>query len=777
MATRKSSSTSDIHGRIEELRRQVRHHDHLYFVEGRQEISDLEYDRLLKELLDLEAAHPEFASADSPTQRVGGAPIASFRTVTHRLPMLSIGKATTAEEVQKFDERLRSLLPGEKLRYVVEPKIDGVAISLTYVNGVFDVGVTRGDGERGDDVTHILKTVRGVPMRLSTAKPPPLFEVRGEVYMTKADFATLNEQNKSAGKKTYENPRNLTAGTMHLLDPTEAADRRLRLSAYSVGAHDGVELDTHEQVLNILREFGFPVNKQIEAFDSIAEVVAYCKKWDELRNSLPFEIDGLVIKINDLGQRDQLGSTARDIRWALAYKFQTEQGISKVLNIELSIGKYGELTPVAIIEPVRLCGTTVQRVSLHNAALMAEKDIRVGDQVVVVKRGDIIPHIEESLKDSRTGAEKPFKFPSACPECGSPVVQGETGKQATDRNFYCTGGLACPGQVRKRLNTFAKRERMDVAGLGEETCDALVQAGLVRTLPDLYRLTPAQLKTVPALAGKAGSNLLQGIADSKNRGLARLLSALGIYGVSETMAPNLTREFPTIDLLLAASKEDLAKVEGFGPTRAASVYNFFHSHAGEKLVHDFRELGLKLTEDVAPRAGPGPLTGLTVVVTGKLEKYLRSDIEARIADLGGTVGSSVSKKTNLLVVGADAGSKLDKAVALGVKTITEADFEKMVLERAAAMPTAPAAKPATPPSEGPLSGMTFVVTGELDKYDRKEAERLIVSRGGKTASSVTKAVTHVLAGDAAGAKLDQARELKLPILTEAEFEKLLSRPT
>jgi DNA ligase (NAD+) len=692
--------------------------------------------------------------------------------------MLSIDNTYNADELREFDQRIRKLLGrGEPIRYVVEPKIDGVAISLTYVDGLLEIGATRGDGERGDDVTHNLKTVRGVPLRLNTKNPPPLFEARGEVYMSRADFARLNEENRARGRKVYENPRNLTAGSIRLLDPKECAERRLRLFSYAMGAAQGVEAQTHEEVLKLLRSYGFPVSPDIEAFDSIDAVIAWCESWNDRRTSLPYDIDGLVIKVDDLAQRERLGSTARWVRWATAYKFAAEQAITRILSIEVEPGKYGELTPVANLEPVRLCGTTVSRASLHNAAQMQQKDIRLGDKVVVVKRGEIIPHVEYALHDARTGEEKVYKFPAQCPICGSPVVQGELGKQGSDKMYYCTGGLSCPGIVRKRLVSYGKRERMDITGLGEEMADALVQSGLVKTLTDLYRLTEEQLLTLERVGRKSAQNLLKGIRDSKTRGLARLLSALAIYGVSESMAPLLAQRYPTIDLLLEASKDQLAQVEGFGPTRAESVYTFFHSPAGEKLVEELRELGVKLTEDVQPAAGPGPLTGKTVVVTGTLANYSRSQIEKRITDLGGKAGSSVSKNTDYVVFGAEAGSKLDKAKQLGIPTLTEQEFEHLIEQLQAAMPRAPVGAGKGHGSEAAgadiLAGKTFVVTGTLLGYTRKQIEQRISDLGGKPAGSVTRSVDYVIAGEDAGSKLDKARELDIPVLTETGFENLV----
>jgi DNA ligase (NAD+) len=794
MSTSKATSTPA--QRIAQLRQIIQHHDYKYYVEASPEISDQEYDRLFKELLDLEAAHPDLASPDSPTQRVGGQTITGLQTVTHRVPMLSIDNTYNAAELREFDQRIRKLLGREPVRYVVEPKIDGVAISITYVDGLLQMGATRGDGERGDDVTHNLKTVRGVPLRLQTKNPPPLFEARGEVYMSKADFARLNEENRARGRKVYENPRNLTAGSIRLLDPKECAERRLRVFSYSMGASEGVDVQTHEEVLQLLRSYGFPVSPDIKAFDSIEEVIAWCESWNNRRTALPYDIDGLVIKVNDLAQRERLGSTARWVRWATAYKFAAEEAITRILSIEVEPGKYGELTPVANLEPLRLCGTTVSRASLHNAAQMQLKDIRLGDKVVVVKRGEIIPHVEYALHDARTGEEKVYHFPKNCPVCGSPVVlgSGEEAKEmaaeeerdaeepdeaveevrsmgSSDKVYYCTGGMACPGVVRKRLASFGKRERMDIAGLGKKMAEALVESGLVKSLTDLYRLTEGQLLSLERMGKKSAQNLLTGIEASKGRGLGRLLASLAIYGVGETMAPVLAQAFPSIDKLLAAKKDQLANVPGFGPTRAASLYNFFHSPTGQKLVAELRELGVKLTEDVAARAGPGPLTGKTIVVTGTLVKYKRHEIEKLITGLGGKAGSSVSKSTDFVVVGTEAGSKLDKARALGIRTMTEEGFEQYLQEQKAATP-APVQQPIRP---GPLAGKTVVVTGTLMNYTRRQIQTRIQELGGVAGENVTKSTNLVVCGEDAGSKADKAKKMGIPIVNEDEFERLVLR--
>jgi DNA ligase (NAD+) len=658
--------------RIAELRRVIDHHNYKYYVEAMPEVSDKEFDRLLDELCDLEAKHPELVTPDSPTQRVGGQPIPGFKTVAHRVPMLSIDKATDAAGLREFDARVRKALGKEKTRYVVEPKIDGVAISMTYRGGKLEAGVTRGDGERGDDVTHNLRTIPSVPLHLRGDAPPALFEARGEIYMTKANFARLNEQQKSAGEKAHANPRNLTAGTLKLLDPKLCAQRPLSLFAYSTGAVEGLVLRTHTEVLEALKRFGFPVNPEIRAFDTIDEVIAHCEAFAERRFDLPYDIDGLVIKLDDLKQRDRLGATAKHVRWAIAYKFEAEEGITKILDIEISVGKYGEQTPVARLAPVLLAQTTVQYASLHNAAQVKEKDIRVGDTAVVVKRGDIIPYVERVLTELRTGAEKPFVFPEKCPVCGAPTRLNETGV-----GYVCTATATCPAQLQGRVESFAKRERMDIAGMGEEMAKALVAAGLVKNVADLYKLTEEQLLTLDRVGKKSAQNLLAGIQASKSRGLGRLLGALNIPQVGENMGLLLAQAFPSMDKLLAATKEQLAAVAGFGPKRAESIWNFFHGPEGEQLVAELRAAGVKMTEEVrAPVSGP--LSGKTVVVTGTLAKYKRSEIEKKIVELGGKAGSSVSKATDYLVAGADAGSKLDKAKALGVTVLTEEEFEKLV---------------------------------------------------------------------------------------------------
>jgi DNA ligase (NAD+) len=664
--------------RAAELRKTINHHNHLYYVEAAPAISDREFDRLLDELQKLEKEHPELQTPDSPTQRVGGAPIEGFTQVEHLVPMLSIDNSYNPNDLRKFDADVRKVLgPKETVTYTVELKIDGVSMSMVYENGVLARGVTRGRGDVGDDVTHNLRTIGAVPLRLDTAKPPKLFEARGEIYMTRAELVRINRKRVEDGDKPYENCRNLTAGTLKLLDPKECIKRKLTLFAYGVGASDGIALNTQVELFDTLKRFGFPVNPHLKLCQNIEEVIEHCLAWDSKRHDLPYDTDGMVVKVNEFAIRERLGATSKVPRWVKAYKFEAEQAVTKIGTVELSLGKFGELTPVAIFDPpVRLAGTTVSRASLHNASIVEKLDARIGDTVVVEKAGEIIPQVVSVVTDARTGKEKPIAWPSKCPVCGGPVGKEET---ASSYNYVCQNTALCPAQLTKRVIGFARRERMDIEGLGEEVAKQLVDSGLVKSLTDLYRLQKKQLLAVEGFADTKAQNLLNGIEKSRGRGLTRLIAALSIYMVGESMAEVLTAEFSTLDELLAASEEDLATVKGFGPKRAKFVHEFFHSPAGEKLAAEFRILGLKLTEPKkAAPVGGLVLAGKTLVVTGTLSKFDRKGIETLIKTLGGKATGSVSKKTDYLVAGADAGSKLDKAKELGVPVLSEAEFEKLI---------------------------------------------------------------------------------------------------
>jgi DNA ligase (NAD+) len=668
--------------RAEELRRLINYHNERYYTDAKPEISDREFDKLLEELKEIEAEHPELITEDSPTQRVGGKPIEGFKTVTHRQPMLSIDNTYNAGELREFDRRVHKLLPGEGVEYVVELKIDGVAMSLTYEDGRFAVGATRGDGEQGDDVTHNLKTLRDLPLRLRGSNAPKLFEARGEVYMERAELARINRQRQAKGLDTFANPRNLTAGTLKMLDPRVCAERRLKLFTYSLGACEGVEATTHLEALELLRHFGFPVNPHIQTFDSIDKVLEYCDSWAGRRNDLAYETDGMVIKVNSFDQQRRLGTTSKAPRWVVAYKFAAEQGLTRLLKIDVEVGKQGTLTPVAHLEPVHLAGTTVSHASLHNADFIKNKDIRVGDTVVVEKAGEIIPYIVRSEPGARTGSETVYHFPKKCPACGSPVVRDEGSA------FYrCTAGKNCPGQVKRQLQSFASRGAMDIEGLGEKIVNQLVDTGLVRSIPDLYRLTLEQLVELERMGAKSAQNLLDGIAASKRRSLARLLAGLAIEHVGTTVAELLANEFQDIDALMDASEDRLARINGVGPIMAHDIHAFFQSGAARKTIEELKSFGVKMTEDAKrspAKAGGADLTGKTFVVTGTLQRYSREEIESLIKSLSGKTTGSVSKKTSYVVAGESAGSKLDKAHELGVAVLTEDEFEKMIGRKASA---------------------------------------------------------------------------------------------
>ncbi len=650
---------------------EIEKHNRLYYQEAKPEISDKEYDKLLKELVDLEKKHPELANANSPTQRVGGAPIDGFVTLKHRLPMLSIDNTYSPSELKEFDKKVCKALGKEKPSYIVELKIDGVAISLIYENGILTAGVTRGDGEKGDDVTQNLKTVGGVPLKLNTKKPPALLEVRGEVYMARANFARINEQRVKEGLDKFANPRNSAAGSLKLLDPKLCAGRKLSLFAYAIGAMEGIAVQSQSETLKLLHDFGFPVNPNATKFNSIDDVIAHCDSWNEKRHDLPYDTDGMVIKVNDLSQREKLGMTTKSPRWVVAYKFAAEQALTRLLKIELQIGRQGTLTPVAHLEPVHLAGSTVARASLHNDDYLKTKDIRVGDMVVVEKAGEIIPYIVRSEPTLRTGKEKPFVFPKVCPVCGADVVKDAKGA------FYRCTGTDCVAQLKRRVRSYAARSAMDIENLGEEIVEQLVDTGLVKTLADIYKLGLNQLANLERMGEQSSRNLLDGIAASKSRGLARLLTGLGLKHVGENVADVLARKFISMKAFAKANEEELAAIEGIGPERAASIRGWFANKTNQDLIESLEKAGIKMDESVSVVAASSALAGKSIVVTGTLVKYGREEIERRLRDIGAKASGSVSKKTDYLLAGEKAGSKLEKARELGVRIITEEEFEKL----------------------------------------------------------------------------------------------------
>ncbi len=659
--------------RIEELRRLIDHHNYLYYTADSPELSDREFDKLLDELKQLEAAHPQLVTPDSPTQKVGGKPITTFATVTHRVPMLSIDNTYNEAEVREFDARVRKLLASDRPAYVVELKIDGVAVSVAYRDGRLERGATRGDGERGDDVTHNLRTVRDLPLRLDADRVPQAIELRGEIYISNSDLARINQRQAARGEKLFANPRNAASGTLKLLDPRVCAERRLRFMAHGLGAVTGIDLRTHAEFLDLVGRLRVRAAPHSPVLETIDQVLDYCHEWAARTHELDFEIDGFVVKVNEFAQRERLGATSKAPRWVIAYKLEKWEAETRVLDIRVNVGKSGALTPVADLEPVPIAGTTVSHVSLHNAEEIARKDVRIGDAIVVEKAGKIIPHVVRVLIERRTGRERAFRFPSRCPACDGDVVKDEGGVY-----LRCTNPT-CPAQLKERLRFWAHRDAMDVEGLGEKLIDQLVDAKLVRSVADLYRLTLDQLAALDRMGEKSAQNLLDGLAASKTRDLARLLTGLAIRHVGSRTAEVLAAQFTTMDRLLDASAADFEAVHEIGPVMAASIHAYFTDKTNCKLIGELRELGLamKSSRTAAP-AGDLPLAGKSFVVTGTMERRSRSEMESYIKQHGGRISSSVSKKTDFVVAGADPGSKLDKARSLQVRVISEAELESLV---------------------------------------------------------------------------------------------------
>lgn len=656
--------------RCEALRKQIERHNRLYFVEARPEISDQEFDELVKELERLEAQYPELVTPDSPTQRVGGTPLEEFQTVEHEVPMLSIDNTYSQEELRQFDERVRRGLGGDQPAYVVELKIDGVAISLRYERRVFVRAATRGDGVRGDDVTANVRTIRAVPLRLD-GNPPALLEVRGEVFMRRQELERLNRLREEEGLPPLANPRNTTAGTLKLLDPREVAKRRLDLICYDVAPLRGAEPTTHWETLKQLRNYGLPTSPHSAHCRNIDEVLRVCDRWEKDRAQLDFEIDGLVVKVDSAAHRRKLGATSKAPRWVIAYKYPAQTARTKLVAISVQVGKTGTLTPVAEMEPVQLAGTTVKRASLHNFDELARKDIRVGDTVEIQKAGEIIPQVLRAIPELRPKGAKPYPVPKVCPQCGGAVHRDAEGVYLRCLN------LACPAQIKERLRYYAARTAMDIEGLGPAIIEQLVDAKLVRDFADLYELDVDTLAGLERMGKKSAMNLMEGIEASKSRPFSRLLNGLGIRHVGEHTAEVLAGHFGSMDRLMKASVEELTAVPEVGEVVAASVRDFFDTRENRELIRRLRDHGINMEERKPAASGPLPFEGKTFVVTGTLQNYSRDAIHERIKELGGRPSSSVSAKTDYVIAGEKAGSKLNKARELGVQILTEAEFERL----------------------------------------------------------------------------------------------------
>ena len=698
--------SKSIEKRIEELRGAIRRHDYLYYVENMPAVSDREYDKLFAELKKLEAEHPKLVTADSPTQRVSGEPLEGFETVRHTMPMLSMDNTYSEEELRAFDTRVAKGLGTKTYKYVVETKIDGVAVSIRYENGQLILGATRGDGEQGDDITANVRTIQSVPLKLAVetrakkskagrmgSQPmqfpgedktnknlfdteieiPNVVEIRGEVFIPNSRFQQINEQREEAGEPRFANPRNATAGSLKLLDSRTVAKRGLRFLGYAIGQVEPPMFESHSDMLAKLQVLSLPVNPSYEVAENIDGVIAICNRWEKQKDKLDYQIDGMVVKVDDLAQQRTLGATSRAPRWCIAYKFAAERAETIVKDIRIQVGKTGALTPVADLEPVQLAGTTVSRASLHNFEELARKDVRIGDAVLVEKAGEIIPQVVEVLPDKRPEDSKKFPVAKTCPECQGPVEKDEGGVYIRCINPNC------PAQLIERIRHFAGRNQMDIEGLGIALIEQLVTEGMVKSFADLYRLKQEQVAALERMGQKSAENLINALESSKKQPLARVLAGLGILHVGGRAAEVLADKLGSIDALLEADPERLEQIDEIGPVMAESIHRFCHTPQTRKLIEDLRTVGLEMPGPKRQRKTGGALAGKTVVVTGSIEGYSRSDMEALIKLHGGKLTGSVSKKTDLVVIGENPGSKLTMAQQLGVETISANEFLKSII--------------------------------------------------------------------------------------------------
>jgi DNA ligase (NAD+) len=653
------------------LRAEIGEHDRRYYEEAAPVISDRDYDRLYRELLDLEARFPQLITPDSPSRRVGGQPLKAFAPVAHRVPMLSLDNTYSEEEVGAFYRRLEKLLPNEKIPVVVEPKVDGVAVSLLYEKGRLQYAATRGDGSTGDDITQNIRTIRALPRQLK-GTAPRLLEVRGEVFMTKEGFAKLNAERSEAGLPAFANPRNSAAGSLKQLDPAITALRPLGVVLYGTGAVEGIELTHHVQLFSLLKRLGLPCSERWWAASSLEEILHAIHELEKVRHDFAYETDGAVVKVDNYAQRESLGMTAKSPRWAMAFKYEAEQVETKLVDILIQVGRTGTLTPVAALEPVFVSGSTVGRATLHNEDEIKRKDIRIGDTVLIEKAGEVIPAVVSVRTDLRDGSEKKFRMPSKCPVCGSKVVKDE-GQVA----IRCVNAQ-CPAQLKRRIEHFAGRGAMDIEGLGQAMVEQLVERKLVREVSDIYSLTSTQLSELERMAEKSVAKLLEAIGRSRQQPLWRLLFGLGILHVGVSAARALADHFPDLDAIMAASEEELQRIPDVGEVVGASIAQFFREPGNGEMIEKLRAAGLRLTSEPKPAAPAGSkIKGTTWVITGTLSQP-REEIAEEIVRQGGKVSGSVSKKTSFVLAGEEAGSKLEKATRLGIKILSEEEFRKML---------------------------------------------------------------------------------------------------
>lgn len=670
-----SDNYKDIIKKIEELREKIRNHNYRYYTLDDPIISDTEYDQLMKELAEWETKYPQYINSSSPTQRVGIEPVSGFSTVKHIAPMSSLANAFSAEELRAFDQRIKKLILEQKLEYVAELKIDGLAVALVYEKGIFTRGATRGDGVMGEEITSNLRTVKTIPLKLFGKNIPFSIEVYGEVYMKKSDFKKLNQERMKNGESIFANPRNSAAGSVRQLDPRITDQRHLDTFIYRATFSEGNKFGTHMETLNYLKKIGFKVNPHIKFCQDIEEAINYYQKWIEKKEELDYEIDGMVIKINSLSMREELGSTTRNPRWAIAYKFPAQQVTTKVKDIIVQVGSTGAITPIAELEPVPISGSVVKRATLHNEDEIRRKDIRIGDIVLIQKAGEIIPEVVRVIKEKRTGEETEYVMSTQCPSCGE-----EVSRPKGEVVFRCTNPN-CPGQVRGRIRHFASRDAMDIEGLGPAIIDQLVEKGLIKDVSDLYFLKRDDLLSLERMAEKSADNLVDAIEKSKKKSLANLTYGLEIRYVGVHTSGVIARYYPTLDKFKKASLEELIEIKEIGPKITESIIHFFKEKENLAIIERLRKADLNFGQEEEIRRKkkePQILTGKQFVLTGTLKDFTRTHVKEIISKLGGRVTGSVSKKTDYVIAGEDPGSKYQKAQKLGVPIINEEEFEKII---------------------------------------------------------------------------------------------------